>query len=205
MGAFAWNPNDFSGGGGSGNVNGPASATDNAIARYNGATGKLIQNSAATISDAGACVFGNPGTTTQTFNGILLVESTGAGIVRSQTSGTTSDASIRALAGSSSGDAYSLYTGNGSNWYSGGVTSAGTYVVGNASSFGTADRFTISSNGTCTFGNNATTTLVHRFNSATQTIVGSAGAASALPANPTGYIEFDIKGTAYVIPYYDKS
>lgn len=36
-----------------GNVVGPASATDNAIARYDTTTGKLIQNSAVTISDAG--------------------------------------------------------------------------------------------------------------------------------------------------------
>lgn len=34
-------------------VIGPASATDNAIARYDGTTGKLIQNSAVTIDDAG--------------------------------------------------------------------------------------------------------------------------------------------------------
>jgi len=39
----------------------------------------------------------------------------------------------------------------------------------------------------------------------TQSTVGSAGAASALPATPTGYIEFKINGTAYVIPYYAKS
>lgn len=49
--------NDFeisaSGGGGGGDVTGPASATDNAIARYNGATGKIIQNSGASIDDAG--------------------------------------------------------------------------------------------------------------------------------------------------------
>lgn len=38
-------------GGGTGDVVGPASATDNAIARYDGTTGKLIQNSAATIAD----------------------------------------------------------------------------------------------------------------------------------------------------------
>lgn len=36
-----------------GNVVGPASSTDNAIARYDGTTGKLIQNSAATIDDSG--------------------------------------------------------------------------------------------------------------------------------------------------------
>jgi hypothetical protein len=36
-----------------GDVVGPATATDNAIARYDTTTGKLIQNSTATISDAG--------------------------------------------------------------------------------------------------------------------------------------------------------
>jgi len=36
-----------------GDVVGPASATDNAIARYDTTTGKLIQNSVVTISDAG--------------------------------------------------------------------------------------------------------------------------------------------------------
>jgi hypothetical protein len=37
-----------------GDVVGPASATDNALARYDGSSGKLIQNSAITLSDAGA-------------------------------------------------------------------------------------------------------------------------------------------------------
>jgi len=41
------------GGGGSGDVTGPASSTDNAIARFDGTTGKAIQNSSATLSDAG--------------------------------------------------------------------------------------------------------------------------------------------------------
>lgn len=41
---------------GSGDVVGPASATDNAIARFDGTTGKLIQNSAVTIADDGATV-----------------------------------------------------------------------------------------------------------------------------------------------------
>ena len=43
------------------------------------------------------------------------------------------------------------------------------------------------------------------FNVPTQLTVGSAGAASALPATPSGYIEFKINGSAYVIPYYAKS
>ena len=36
----------------------------------------------------------------------------------------------------------------------------------------------------------------------TQTTVGAAGAASALPANPTGYVKVLIGGTEYAMPYY---
>lgn len=42
------------GGGGSGDVAGPASAADNAIARYDGATGKILQNSAILLNDDGS-------------------------------------------------------------------------------------------------------------------------------------------------------
>jgi hypothetical protein len=42
-------------------------------------------------------------------------------------------------------------------------------------------------------------------NTATQTTVGSAGGASALPATPTGYIKIKIAGTMRVIPFYDES
>lgn len=38
---------------GAGDVVGPASATDNALVRFDGTTGKLIQNSTATLSDTG--------------------------------------------------------------------------------------------------------------------------------------------------------
>lgn len=37
---------------------------------------------------------------------------------------------------------------------------------------------------------------------ATQGTVGAAGAATALPANPTGYLRFFIGATEYVLPYY---
>jgi hypothetical protein len=47
-----------SGGGGSGDVVGPASSTDNAFTRFDSTTGKLLQNSTgATLSDTGAAVF----------------------------------------------------------------------------------------------------------------------------------------------------
>jgi hypothetical protein len=48
-GGLAWG----SGGGGSGSFNGPVSSTDNAIVRYDGATGDTAQNSLVTISDTG--------------------------------------------------------------------------------------------------------------------------------------------------------
>lgn len=49
-GGIAWGAG---GGGGSGSFNGPASATDNAIVRFDGTTGALAQNSLVTISDTG--------------------------------------------------------------------------------------------------------------------------------------------------------
>lgn len=52
---YEWNGSSWEsvsgGGGGSGDVVGPASATDNAVARFDTTTGKLIQNSGVTISD----------------------------------------------------------------------------------------------------------------------------------------------------------
>lgn len=42
---------------GTGDVVGPASSTDNAIARYDGVTGKLLQNSGVTITDSGNVLF----------------------------------------------------------------------------------------------------------------------------------------------------
>lgn len=53
-------------------VSGPASSTDNAIARFDGTTGKLIQNSASSIDDNGGIIAGNlirPGDTSDTTDG----------------------------------------------------------------------------------------------------------------------------------------
>jgi hypothetical protein len=48
----AWSCGTSSSGSGSGDVVGPASATDNAVARFDTTTGKLIQNSGVTIDDS---------------------------------------------------------------------------------------------------------------------------------------------------------
>lgn len=46
---------------GEGDVNGPASSTDNAIARYDGLTGKIIQDSGITVTDTGGLVLPGQG------------------------------------------------------------------------------------------------------------------------------------------------
>jgi len=67
-----------SGGSGSGDVVGPSSSTDNAIVRFDGTTGKLIQNSAVTIADDGTTIISTSSTSdalriTQTGSGNALV------------------------------------------------------------------------------------------------------------------------------------
>lgn len=59
--------------GGSGDVVGPASSTDNAIARFDSTTGKLLQNSASTIDDNGT-IF--PVATAAGFPSIQMAEGT---------------------------------------------------------------------------------------------------------------------------------
>ena len=49
-----------------GDVAGPGSSTDDALAKYDGATGKLIQNSNATLSDAGVLTVSNIAATIDT-------------------------------------------------------------------------------------------------------------------------------------------
>jgi hypothetical protein len=71
------------GGAGTGDVAGPAAATDNALARYDGATGKLLQDSAATLSDEGTLAVTYTAATTTGFADALVLRrrSTGSPIV----------------------------------------------------------------------------------------------------------------------------
>jgi len=53
-GEFTQPPVGSGGGGGTGDVSGPASSTDNAVVRFDGVGGKTLQNSLVTISDSGS-------------------------------------------------------------------------------------------------------------------------------------------------------
>lgn len=79
------------GGGGGGDVSGPGSSTDNAVVRWSGTTGTLIQNSVAILSDTGdlscnsldltvalAAVDGGTGQTSYTTGDLLYASSSSA-------------------------------------------------------------------------------------------------------------------------------
>jgi hypothetical protein len=145
MGAFAWNPNDFSGGGGSGNVNGPASSTDNAFARFDGTTGKLLQNSVCTQTDAGAVTLGaSGGTQTHTVNGNFTGFADSGGTTRL----TIDHANVAMLFPTSTG--YVSGVGDvGINIDSNNNTGNAEFVVGKDREFGSGglDLFFINENG----------------------------------------------------------
>ena len=68
-----------------GDVDGPASATDNAVARFDGTTGKLIQNSVVTISDTTGDIAGAQSLTSPASNNLTLAGgSSGASLVLEQ-------------------------------------------------------------------------------------------------------------------------
>lgn len=67
----AWNGSDFVEVGQAGDVDGPTSSTDNAVARFDGASGKIIQNSAVTIADTTGDITGGK------YNGLTVSSTTG--------------------------------------------------------------------------------------------------------------------------------
>ena len=99
------------GGGGSGDVVGPASATDNAIARFDGTTGKLIQNSAATVADTTGDI------TAGKYNGVTISGSSTPSIA---VTGTTT------ISGTHSGTSSGNNTGDQTITLTSDVTGSGT-------------------------------------------------------------------------------
>lgn len=85
---LVWNGSQWAScasGGGTGDVVGPASATDNRVVRFDGTTGKLVQSSIASISDTGDFAIGNDGVN----NGrVLAYSATGSHLAMTFTDGT---------------------------------------------------------------------------------------------------------------------
>ena len=81
--AFQWSANPL------GDVIGPASATDNAIARFDTTTGKLIQNSVVTIGDTGAATGFTTLSASTSLTTPIVQASNSAGLALKNASGTT--------------------------------------------------------------------------------------------------------------------
>ena len=114
-----------------GDVVGPASATDNALARFDATTGKLIQNSVGILSDAGALTGITDFTYTGTLTGGTGIVNLGSGQFYKDASGNVgigvtpsyrldvSAASCRANITSSTGTNAVLYTATNTGGYLG--------------------------------------------------------------------------------------
>lgn len=90
----------------------------------------------------------------------------------------------------------------------------GDFTVKGNFNFGDAVTDTLTVNGAATF--NAAVTVndditigsgktISWNSNMTQTTVGSAGSADALPSNPTGYLKIKVGTSTYVVPYFAES
>jgi hypothetical protein len=152
-----------------GDVVGPASATDEALARFDGTTGKLIQNSNATLTDAGALTLASNLTLSGgTANGLLYLDGSKVATSGSAltfdgtnfaTTGTSSAAKLIPTGGTASGNGIYLPAAN-----SIGITTSSTNAI------------RINASQQTGFGNTAPAYRVH----ATQTSDGAATTVACL-------------------------
>jgi hypothetical protein len=117
-------------------------------------------------------------------NGNIIISPNGTGLITLGPNGNTVQASNVAVT------TLSVNTGN----VSGVLTVQGTTIT---------DRIETASNADLVLDPQGTGTV--DFKVPAQDTVGSAGAASALPANPTGYFKIKVNGYTFVVPYYAQS
>lgn len=133
----------FGGGGGGGDVVGPASSTDNALARFDGTTGKLIQNGVITQDDTG------------NLSVAAAVSAGSLSILVSNTSNTTqATVFIKAMvAGSTADDPYFQAGISGGQFYSFGLDNSDSdaFVISASQTIGTTNVMRISTAGEITF------------------------------------------------------
>lgn len=143
----------------SGDVVGPASSTDNAIARYDGTTGKLLQDSAVFVSDGGLIQFAGTSSSFPALKrsgGILQVRAADdSGYASIQANNFTAitdlqlnNATSKLSGGSAGSFDVALIRAAASIWrVSDNSTGAGGLLIGSSSATGAAGSLVVSTNG----------------------------------------------------------
>lgn len=132
-----------------GDVTGPASSTDNAVARFDGVTGKLIQNSVVIVSDAGDIftpTLINIGSATPTNAQELSIQASVAGTIGTYILNTNgAGGSRQAVVTNGTGDAWTLYSIFSVTDWSIGLDNSDSdkFKISANSILGTADALTI--------------------------------------------------------------
>src|SRR3990167_4371484 len=143
---MAYDTLDPSGSGSLGDVVGPASSTDNAVARFDTTTGKLLQNSVVTVDDTGAT------TGITTLNASTSVTTAAESVTYSTASDTPASDNIQA----STGDAAEAFILTAGNSYAIGIDNSDSdkfklsYNAAGAPVLGTSDLVAITTAGAMT-------------------------------------------------------
>lgn len=137
------------GSGGSGDVVGPASSTDNAIARYDGTTGKLLQDSALTVSDvaAGVVTLATTAGNALTIQNTNPAATTGASVAGDPLVVNAGDAVASTdTAGAAAGGSVTVQGGDAARFTSGDANGGDVLLVGGAG-IGTGTQGVVKANG----------------------------------------------------------